>query len=214
MFKSKNSNQNSNTNRQQSQGYAFSQPNTANLSSTQIAKQEKETFYQPLPVPSSQSPTLPPSNSNSNSNSNNPFSDPINNREYISRTPSPLHNASPNNPLLQGYSQGGLNSPSSNSPFTPQQAQSPVNMPNPSRNYGPRANAASGGPGMPQRGDSQSALLGIGSDYRQQVSLGFGFGIKRDPLCVGSQRGRLWWLVDLLFVSRPFVVDGSGGRWR
>jgi hypothetical protein len=125
-----------------SKAYAFSQP-TAHSSSASVRKEEAETFYQPLPTPSS-----PRGDSTSALRGyNNPFSDPSRPASpasavanYPPRTPSPSNNASPSTALLAG--------------------QSPVrntfqSMPDPSRNYAPPRQG-----GMPARGDSQSALLG------------------------------------------------------
>jgi len=150
------------------QTYAFNQPNTANNSHLNQQKQERENFYQPLPLPiNSSSPSSPsfPSSTNTNTNSNTQTNNPFE-REYQSRTPSPHLSSSAHNPLLPssnyspvtpGYNRGtgtGTNSPI--------QSHNNSNMPV-SRNYGPSARSAAG---MPQRGDSQSALLGSG-DFRQ-----------------------------------------------
>lgn len=120
--------------------YAFSQPNTASSSSSAIRQQLAETFYKPLPHTT---------NANANTNA---FADPgVNSRDYASRTPSP--NAS--RPLLAGASPIGNN------------LDSPTMAPNPSRSYA-TPNRVGGGAEMPQRGESQNALLGNGAE--RQVS--------------------------------------------
>ena len=130
-----------NPSRATDKSYAFSQPNTANSSSSAIRQQETETFYQPLPSRQNQ-----PAHNFSNTQTN-PFTDSA--REYISRTPSP--NAS--NPLLSGTS-----------PISPDRTMPP----NPVREYVPPSRAAAGA--MPQRGESQNALLGNGNGDNRQVS--------------------------------------------
>jgi hypothetical protein len=133
MFSKSSANNNNNT------SYAFSQPAAVN-SSTAVRKQENDTFYNPLPAPRSsqdQSRAQP----SVTGQSANPFTDPR--RDYVSRTPSP--HAS--NPLLSSQLSDS-SSPSSS------QFHNSSNMPSASR-YAPRA-----GTGMPQRGESQSALLG------------------------------------------------------